>query len=194
MPDLPLLEARPHSAPQRPSELRSFYPGLGIHRAGRGWPLSGSHGPLGQDPGLLLPPPGRVPVPLKPPPLRPAGGGREKRGGAGTGLSSLPSAGADRRTSLAARVGGAGHGPQVRSGCGAELPAQDCALGPGGRDSSLPARWRTNRLRALEVSLEQVLWSRAPTEREGGPSYFCSRSSPHRLCGPLPGRLGPPTR
>ena len=38
------------------------------------------------------------------------------------------------------RVGSAGHGPHLRSGCGAELPAQGCALGPGGRESSLPAR------------------------------------------------------
>lgn len=40
-----------------------------------------------------------------------------------------------------ASVGSVGHGPQLRSRCGAELPAQGCALGPGGRDSSLPARW-----------------------------------------------------
>ena len=41
---------------------------------------------------------------------------------------------------LGGLLGSAGHGPHLRSGCGAELPAQGCALGPGGRESSLPAR------------------------------------------------------
>ena len=64
---------------------------------------------------------------------------------------------------------------------------------PAGFRDTLSVCRRTSRLRAPEVSLEQVLWSRAPTEREGGPSYFCSQASPHRLCSPLPGRLGLPT-